>query len=312
MKNILLAVLALIAVIGVLFYVISSRNDNDLDYNKPTTEVPTAPTATSTATSTATTTPVTEVDEKREAVATIGKSVSGTDIKAYHFGEGDRELLLIGGLHGGYSWNTAALAYELIDWLKKNPTVIPEGVSVTVIPVLNPDGLSEVTSATSTFAAKDVKGTLAERTDSRFNQNNVDLNRNFDCEWKASGTWQSKTVSGGSAPFSEPETKALRDYVTKYEPSAVVAWYSAAGGVYASRCGDTTMPATLTLMNKFAAAAKYTAYEEFDYYEITGDMVNWFAKEEIPAISVLLTTHEATELTKNQAGVTALLEGLSR
>jgi hypothetical protein len=169
-----------------------------------------------------------------------------------------------------------------------------------------------VTRATSTFTAADVSGTATIRTESRFNNNTVDLNRNFDCEWKTTGTWQNKTVSGGDSPFSEPETKALRDYVTKYEPSAVIAWYSAAGGVYASRCGDTTLPATLTLMNRFASAASYTAYEEFNYYEITGDMVNWFAKEEIPAISVLLTTHETTELAKNKAGITAVLEGLKR
>ncbi len=311
MKNILLAILAAIVVLGVVFYVISTQSDSNLEYEKTETPVPSNPTPQPATTTVATTTD-TSAPQERAATETIGTSVSGTAITAYHFGRGDRELLLIGGIHGGYSWNTAALAYDLIAWLDKNPSAIPDDVSVTVIPVLNPDGLSKVTSATSTFTAANVTGTATARTESRFNANNVDLNRNFDCEWKTSGTWQSKTVSGGSAPFSEPETKALRDYVAKYEPSAVIAWYSAAGGVYASRCSDSTMPATLTLMQRFADAAQYTAHEEFDYYEITGDMVNWFAKNEIPAISVLLTTHEVTELAKNQAGVTAVLEGLSR
>ena len=52
----------------------------------------------------------------------------------------------------------------------------------------------------------------------------------------------------------------------------------------------------------------YRAYEDFDFYEITGDMVNWLAKIKVPAISVLLANHQDTEWTKNQAGIKALLE----
>lgn len=311
MKNILLALAALIIIAGGVFYFVSSQGGSEVSYERPeatsTETVDVTPVATTTTAATSTT----ETPEDGP-ITTIGTSVGGTDIKAYHFGSGDRELLLIGGMHGGYSWNTAALAYELIDWFTKEPQVIPDDVRVTIIPVLNPDGLTKVTKATSSFTAKDVTGTEALRTEARFNAHTVDLNRNFDCEWKSSGTWQNRTVSGGATPFSEPESAALRDYVTAHEPSAAIVWYSAAGGVYASRCGDATMPATLTLTNRFATAAGYTAHEEFDYYEITGDAVNWLAKEEIPAISVLLTSHDATEFTKNQAGVKAVLDGLAR
>ncbi len=37
-------------------------------------------------------------------------------------------------------------------------------------------------------------------------------------------------------------------------------------------------------------------------------MVNWLAKEKVPAISVLLTTHDDTEWQKNKAGIEALLK----
>jgi hypothetical protein len=37
-------------------------------------------------------------------------------------------------------------------------------------------------------------------------------------------------------------------------------------------------------------------------------MVNWFAAENIPGISVLLTTHEDVEWEKNLLGIQALLE----
>jgi hypothetical protein len=245
---------------------------------------------------------------KRDPESIIGRSVNGNSIIAYHYGDGDEELLFIGGMHGGYSWNTPLVAYQLMDYLESNPSVIPENLTVTVIPVLNPDGLEEVVGTAGRFARSSVPASQAETIPGRFNANDVDLNRNFDCDWQAEGTWQSRTVSGGDAPFSEPESRALKNYVENYPPRAVVVWYSAVGGVFASNCRNGVLPETLTLTNLYADASGYKAYETFDFYEITGDAVNWFAKNNVPAISVLLTTHEDTEWAKNQAGVNALLE----
>ncbi len=180
-------------------------------------------------------------------------------------------------------------------------------MKVTIIPVLNPDGLEKVTGSPDRFEAADVSKVESVKIAGRFNANDVDLNRNFDCEWQPTGTWQNRKVSGGEAAFSEPESKAVRSYVTENKPAAVVTWYSAAGGVYASNCKNGTLPETLALTNLFAKAAGYTAHEKFDYYEITGDMVNWLAGQKIPAISVLLTDRVQTEFNKNRAGVEAVL-----
>ena len=146
----------------------------------------------------------------------------------------------------------------------------------------------------------------------RFNGNNVDLNRNFDCDWRAEAKWQTKTVSGGSAAFSEPESQAIKNYVETNKPTAVVVWYSAAGGVFASSCHNGVSVETNTITKKFADVSGYPAYQSFDFYAITGDMVNWLAKNNIPAISVLLTNHTDTEWTKNKAGVDALLKYYAR
>ena len=251
----------------------------------------------------ATTTPANE--NKPETV--IGTSVGGRSIKAYHFGTGTKEVLFVGGVHGGYAWNTSAVAYELINYLKANPNAVPASVKVTVVPVLNPDGLSKVVANVDGFTAADVKATEATKVAGRFNGNNVDLNRNFDCDWNASAVWQNKKVSGGSAAFSEPESLAIKNYIETKLPKAVVVWYSAAGGVFASNC-HTGIPAeTKTLTNLFAKASGYPAYEEFNFYETTGDMTNWLAKKGIAAISVLLTTHDSVEWSKNKLGVEAIL-----
>ncbi|PIP75644.1 hypothetical protein COW86_02655, partial [Candidatus Kuenenbacteria bacterium CG22_combo_CG10-13_8_21_14_all_39_9] len=116
-----------------------------------------------------------EVMEEKKEMEVIGKSVDGNDIMAYHYGTGSDEILLVGGIHGGYSWNTALVAQEAADYFKENPEVIPTNVMVTVIPVLNPDGLEEVVGVpTATFTAADVPASAAERESGRFNANTVD------------------------------------------------------------------------------------------------------------------------------------------
>lgn len=224
-------------------------------------------------------------------VVTIGQSVSGRTIEAHRFGTGAADILVVGGIHGAYAPNTSALAERIITEAESNTNFIPDGVTLHVIPNLNPDGLA-----------------LGESPAGRFNANEVDLNRNFNCEWQAEGVWQNTPVSGGSAAFSEPEAAALRDYVAEITPAAAIVYYAADGGVYASECRNGVAAATLELTNTYAAASDYTANEEFDFYQITGDAVNWLASERVPAISVLLSNYTSTEWQENRAGLVAVMD----
>ena len=191
--------------------------------------------------------------------------------------------------------------------MKTVPGPIPTNVKVTVIPVLNPDGLSKVVSTAGPFTSSDVSTSATAMVAGRFNAHTVDLNRNFDCGWKANGTWQNKTVSGGTSAFSEPESAAIRDYAQAHNITAVVAWHSASGGVYSSSCGN-ILTETQTINDIYAKASGYTGYKNFESYQVSGDMTDWFAKNSVPAIGVLLTTASDTELAKNQAGVMAILQ----
>lgn len=238
---------------------------------------------------------------------TIGTSAGGNDIVAYHYGTGAKELLLIGGIHGGYSWNTAALAYSIMDYLERIEDTLDD-IRVTVIPALNPDGLESVFGTAANIDFGTAPTSVAATVPGRFNANEVDLNRNFDCQWQPEATWQNQSVSGGSAPFSEPEAQAIRSYTQANDIAGAVVWYSAAGGVYSSNCQNGVLPTTGAMTDTYADAANYPAYAEYDYYEVTGDMVNWFSKQNIPGISVLLTNHSATEESKNIAGVDAIIK----
>jgi predicted deacylase len=237
----------------------------------------------------------------------IGKSVEGRNIEAYTYGNGTTTILFAGGMHGGYEWNSVLLAYQFMDYLKENLDSIPSNISVTVIPAINPDGVYKVIGKEGRFAMSDVpKTTPQAQSVGRFNANDVDLNRNFDCNWKPKSTWQSKIVSAGTSPFSEPEAQAIRDFVLKNKPVAAIFWHSQANAVYASECNDGVLPDTLSIMTAYAKAAKYPAVKSFDAYPVTGDSEGWLASINIPAITVELQTHETVEWDRNLAGIKAI------
>lgn len=236
----------------------------------------------------------------------IGYSVEGRKIEAYTFGDGEKTIAFVGGIHGGYEWNSVMLAYEFVDYFTENPSAIPEGLTVKIIPVANPDGLAKIVGTGSRFVLADVKKAV-KAGEGRFNANGVDLNRNFGCRWQPKSTWRGQEVSAGTTAFSEPEALAIKDFVLETKPEAVIFWHSQSNAVYASECGKGVLPETKAIMNIYAKAAGYPAVETFDAYPVTGDVESWLASINIPALTVELATHETIEWEKNLAGVKALL-----
>ncbi|MDQ5928022.1 MAG: hypothetical protein QG633_460 [Patescibacteria group bacterium] len=242
----------------------------------------------------------------------IGTSVQGRSIEATSYlsaqagGTGDTHVLIVGGIHGGYEWNSVLLAYQMMDYLVANPGVIPANVTVTVIPSANPDGVFKIIGKEGRFTQADVP-VNADESAGRFNANKVDLNRNFDCKWKSESMWRGNVVSAGTSAFSEPEARAIRDFVAKDKPVAAIFLHSQSNAVYASECEAGILPETRTLMTTYATAAGYPAVDVFDSYEITGDAEGWLASIGIPAVTVELSTHDTIEWDKNLAGLKAVL-----
>ncbi|OGG41751.1 hypothetical protein A2837_00855 [Candidatus Kaiserbacteria bacterium RIFCSPHIGHO2_01_FULL_46_22] len=250
------------------------------------------------------------VNEPEEAITVrhevIGTSVEGRTIDAYTYGDGETHLLFVGGIHGGYEWNSVVLAYEMMDHFEENPELIPQNVSVTIVPSANPDGLFARVGIEGRITSLDVPAETISG-EGRFNANDVDLNRNFDCKWQPESMWRGKVVSAGTAAFSEPEAQAIRDIVSATNPVVVVFWHSQANAVYASECEEGILSGTRAAMNVYATAAEYPAVDVFDSYPVTGDAEGWLASIGIPAITVELATHESTEWSRNLAGVIALI-----
>ena len=151
--------------------------------------------------------------------AIIGYSVSGRPIEVYTFGNGEKQRMIVAGIHGGYEWNTIALADELITHIYENPDIIPSDVTLYILRNLNPDG-----------DARD------HGYDGRVNDHGVDLNRNFPTNWAADwdrdGCWDYGPTTGGTGPGSEPETRALMGFLQTHKVEALISYHSAALGVF--------------------------------------------------------------------------------
>ena len=248
--------------------------------------------------------PKVEVVEKN-VFEVIGKSTQGRNIEATSYGKGEKKLLFVGGIHGGYEWNTVLLAQKFMDYFTNNPSVIPANISVTIIPSLNPDGVYKAIGKEGNFTISDALAATST-TEGRFNANRVDLNRNFDCNWKPEASWRGQKVSSGSSPFSEKESQVFREYILKNKFDAVVFWHSQADTIYASYCNEGILPQTTNIMNAYALASGYKTAKVFTAYEVTGDAEGWLASIGIPAVTVELKTHDEIEWEKNLAGVRAL------
>jgi g-D-glutamyl-meso-diaminopimelate peptidase len=211
--------------------------------------------------------------------------VLGRPIEVYKFGAGSIERLIIAGIHGGYEWNTVALADQLILHLNQHPELIPAEVTLYLVRVVNPDGLAR-----------------ARGVDGQMNENGVDLNRNWPANWMAdwprSGCWVYRPVTGGTAPLSEPETRALADFIVQRNFDASISYHSAALGIFAGGANGST-PESLRLAEAVAAVVNYP-YPPLDtgcYY--TGQFTDWAADLGLAALDIELTNHRDTDFEAN-------------
>ncbi|MCB8980206.1 MAG: hypothetical protein H6657_22570 [Ardenticatenaceae bacterium] len=239
---------------------------------------------------------------------TIGTSAGGRPLTSYRFGFGSDVVVMVGGMHGGYEWNTILLAYEMIDYFLANPDRIPSNVSLYIIPSANPDGQFFVTGLDGRFTAEDVS---ADTSVGRFNANQVDLNRNWACDWQSEALWGDTLVSGGTVPFSEPETAALRAFFLREKPVGTLFWHSKADGLFVGSCGGEFAPSR-QIAELYGRASGYEVFSAFKAYPVSGDASDWLATQNIPSFTVELSTHSFTDFSENLAGVLALLDFYGR
>ena len=148
----------------------------------------------------------------------IGTSVQGRPLVAIHrwSAGATKRVLVIGNMHGDEK-----AGIKVIERLKTR--TVPANVSLWLIPSINPDGT---------------------RISTRTNAHKVDLNRNFPRYWVYSG----KGTSKYSGPYaaSEPETRALKAFVKKYQPRTTIVFHQPLYGV------DSYQAKSMTLVRALA------------------------------------------------------------
>jgi len=214
----------------------------------------------------------------------IGYSVEGRPLEAYRFGNGPLGRMIVAGIHGGYEWNTIALADELLAHLAEHPEIVPADVTLHILRSLNPDGEAR---------SRGVHG--------RVNANGVDLNRNWQVHWQAAwpqaGCWKYTPITGGSGPASEKETRALMNFIVAANVEALISYHSAALGIFAG--GLPSDAASLSLADAAAAVSDYP-YPPLDTgCQYTGQLIDWASYNDIAALDIELTNHRDTDFKQN-------------
>ena len=132
-------------------------------------------------------------------------------------------------------------------------------MTLTIIPAANPDGVALVTGTRGRFTPDQVADETERR---RFNADNVDINRNWDCDWQPTGQWGGNIVSGGSEPFSEAESYYLKEYFLAEQPRLVTFWHSKIPGVFLGQCDGVVIPDTRLFAEQYATASGYPLVED--------------------------------------------------
>jgi hypothetical protein len=193
----------------------------------------------------------------------IGTSVEGRPIVALKVSSNPlkhtfKPIVRICGAHHGNEVGSSETVIMFTKYLLDNYSTdarlrkLVEEREVWLIPMVNPDG-------------------VAKRT--RYNGNHMDLNRNYGYHF---GRGYKKA---GSNPYSEPETRAIRDQAANI-PFALSLSYHCSGDIVNYLWNYTKVRAPdqkliLELAEGYARTNGYEVTEGCDWYQTTGDTDDW-------------------------------------
>lgn len=223
-------------------------------------------------------------------ISSIGTSARGRSILAYHFGSGPNTIIYTGAIHGN-ELSTRSLMQRWIDELEANAQNIPADKNIIVVPALNPDGVASGT---------------------RTNANNVDLNRNFDVsDWKSDITTVTNAPfpgGGGTAPMSEPETRAIAQLVARLRPILVLSYHSIGGVVAGNLAGDSpALAATYSNLSGYRNVTGVTS-SVFEY-QVTGTADDYYLEKlAVRSLLIELGSHSYHQFERNQKAMWAMLK----
>jgi len=223
-------------------------------------------------------------------VISIGKSLEGRELWAIKISdnvsqdEPESTAVFVGG-HHAREWISVDVPFLLAKHLLNQygtdtmATRLVNQTEIWIVPMVNPDG-HQYSVTTQRLWRKNRRN----NGDGTFG---VDLNRNYSYQWGgpgSSGNPFSETYRG-TAPFSEPETQAVRDFLQQHRPSSLISYHNFSQLILYP-WGYTNSPASdvLLLSNLAVAMAdrirvvhnvSYTPEQSSDLYLASGDTTDW-------------------------------------
>jgi hypothetical protein len=222
----------------------------------------------------------------------IGSSVNGLPIEVTQLGNGQYEVVIIGGMHAGFAPASVDVANKVVDYFRNFPSTLPDDISLYVIPIANPDS-----------AAGGI-----ETIGGRLNGNGVDINRNWGCNWTRDATWRDKPISSGTSAFSEPETRILRDFIITLSPHVTILFEAKGKMIAPGTCGNTSQVERLARIYGTDSGYKIG---QITGYSVSGDSSDWLTQEGYPAFAVLLPDYSSPDWTNNLNGINSLISHIS-
>ncbi len=223
----------------------------------------------------------------------IGKTVEGRDIWALHInsdpaalksGKSGKPGAIFMGAHHAREHVSVEVPILLAQHLVKNRADaqvkhLIENRDIWIIPMVNPDG------AEYDIASGSYQMWRKNRTKNADGTKGVDLNRNYGYRWGTGGS--SKNTSDetymGTAPFSEPETVAIRDFVRSQANTRVLLSFHTFSELILYPWGHTHDPISVnrdrrvfeTMATTMSGWNGYKPQAASDLYIASGDTVDW-------------------------------------
>lgn len=237
-------------------------------------------------------------------VHSLGKSVEGRDLWALKISaavaqeQGEPEIVLLG-CHHAREWIAVDVPFLIGRHLLQNynrdtlVTRLLDHATIWVAPMINPDGHQYSVSSQRLWRKN--------RRNNNDGSYGVDLNRNYGHEWGGPGSSGDtfSEIYRGPAPFSEPETQALRDFLQSRPVKALISYHNFSQLVLYP-WGYTSNPAPdRALLDQLANGiadriravhgVRYTPEQASDLYLASGDTGDWlYALRQVPALTIEL------------------------
>lgn len=231
-------------------------------------------------------------------VADCGKSALGKTIFGLVIGEGNENILYVGGTHG-LEWITSLLLLRFTGNLAKayenkgsvrgfNVTDILKNKRLIIIPELNPDGIDiSLTGEEGCGIYKQQNLAICNGDFSGWSANarGVDINHNFNADWYSLREKEEKNNIfgpspgryGGRYPESEPETKAITRLCRNIDISLLVTFHSQGEEIY-YEYGNNTPEKSLYIAKMLSAVTDYTLVKN-EGLASSGGLKDWFIEE---------------------------------